>query len=406
MADGRLSPSAKQGKGARVKICLVSPYDWAVPGGVNSHIAHLSEQFLLRGHDVRIVAPTSAPEEGALLDYFIPIGKPIPIPTAGSVARITISPMGLADAVKQVLAAEQFDIVHVHEPFAPLLPLYFLRFSDAINVGTFHAAKDRGARLYSYGRTLLRRWFKRLQGRIAVSVPAQRLVSRYFPSDYVIIPNGIDLAHFATPRLPFPAYGDDKLNILFVGRPEKRKGLKYLLRAFVHVKREIPATRLIIVGAGRFDRYQEMVRDLSDDVYFHSYVSYADLPRFHHSAHIFCSPATGNESQGIALLEAMAAGLPVVASNIDGFASVVTHGIEAILVPPKDVEALADAVIFLLRNPALRAEMGRRGRQRVEDFRWERVAQQVLSYYERLIYEQRRTYFGAIRQRARAQRIG
>lgn len=388
-----------------MKIGLVSPYDWAVPGGVNAHIAHLTEQFLQHGHEVRIVAPSSAPEEGVLLDRFIAIGRPVSIPTSGSVARITISPVGLGEAVREVLAREQFDIVHVHEPLTPLLPIYFLRFSDAVNVGTFHAAKDHGNRLYSYGRALLRRWFRRLHGRIVVSVPAQRLISRYFAADYVMIPNGIDIARFAGPLSPWPEYQDGKLNILFVGRPEKRKGLKYLLRAFVRVKQELPQTRLLVVGAGRFDRYEQAMRDLVDDVDFHSYVSHADLPRFHRSAHLFCSPATGNESQGIALLEAMASGLPIVASNIEGFASVVTHGIEALLVPPKNPTALADAIIFLLRNPELRARMSQRGRQRAEDFRWERVAQQVLSYYERLLYDQRRSYFGLIQQRARALRV-
>jgi phosphatidylinositol alpha-mannosyltransferase len=371
-----------------VKIGLVSPYDWAVPGGVNSHIAHLAKQFIEWGHTVKIVAPTSSLEDGFLLDHLIPIGRPVPVPTAGAVARIAISPVGMAAMVKQVLESEQFDIVHIHEPLQPLLSVYFLRFSHAVNVGTYHAAKDGGSKWYSYSRPLIRRLSRRLHGRIAVSQPARRFVDRYVPADYVVIPNGIDIDHFSTPRPPLPQYDDGKLNILFVGRPEKRKGLKYLLRAFTRVKMEIPNTRLIVVGAGRFDRYERAVGSLVNDICFHSYVSYEELPRFHQSAHVFCSPATGNESQGIALLEAMAAGLPVVASNIDGFASVVTHGIEAILVPRKDAEAIADGLLFLLRNPELRAAMGQRARQRAADFRWERVAQQVLSYYERLLYEQ------------------
>ncbi len=371
-----------------MKIALVSPYDFAVPGGVNSHISHLARNFLDLGQEVRIVAPSSRRLDDDFGGNVIAIGRPVAVPAAGAVARIALS-LRLAPQVRRVLAAEGFDVVHIHEPFVPFLPVQFLRLSDATNVATFHAAKEGGGtRWYAYGRRVLRRWFRRLDGKIAVSMPAMRLVSRYFPGYFNIIPNGVDVAHFSREREPFPEYCDGKVNILFVGRPEKRKGLKYLLRAFVRVKEEMPEARLIVVGAGHFGRYrQSMERAGVSDIVFAGWASYDDLPRYHRTADIFCAPATGHESQGIVLLEAMAAGKPIVASNIEGYASVVTHGVEGLLVRPMDSESLAEALLQLARDQCLREEMSARAGQRAEQYSWERISQRVLTYYEGLQFE-------------------
>jgi len=373
-----------------MKIGLISPYDFAVPGGVNSHIQHLAENFESLGHEVRIVAPCSQPRSLSLSENVICIGRAIGVPASGSVARIALS-LRLAPRVKRVLASENFEVVHIHEPFVPFLPVQFLRLSEATNVATFHAAKEGGgSRWYAYGRRVLRRWFRNLDGKIAVSLPAMRLVSRYFPGYYNIIPNGVDVGHFSAPAEPLPQYCDGKLNILFVGRLEKRKGVANLLRAYVRVKQEMPETRLIIVGPEtRLKRgYERTVREAGlQDVVFAGYAPYEELPRYHRTAHVFCAPATGNESQGIVLLEAMAAGKPIVASNIEGYAGVLTHGVEGLLVLPNDTESLAEALLQLLRDPDLRQAMGERGRQRAPEFGWERISQRVLSYYERLRYE-------------------
>jgi phosphatidylinositol alpha-mannosyltransferase len=373
-----------------MKIGLISPYDFAVPGGVNSHIQHLAENFEHLGHEVRIVAPCSQPRSLSLGENVICIGRPIGVPASGSVARIALS-LRLAPQVRRVLAAEDFDVVHIHEPFVPFLPVQFLRFSETTNVATFHAAKEGGgSRWYAYGRRVLRRWFRNLDGKIAVSLVAMRLVSRYFPGYYNIIPNGVDVAHFSAPAEPLPRYCDGKLNILFVGRLEKRKGVANLLRAYVRVKEEMPETRLIIVGPEtRLKRgYERTVREAGlEDVVFAGYALYKELPRYHRTAHVFCAPATGNESQGIVLLEAMAAGKPIVGSNIEGYAGVLTHGVEGLLVLPNDTEGLAEALLQLLRDPDLRQAMGEQGRQRAPEFSWERISQRVLSYYERLRYE-------------------
>lgn len=370
-----------------MKIALVSPYDLAVPGGVNVHISHLAEHFRALDHTVRVYGPSSDDTALGSDPDMIPIGRPRPIHASGSIVRITLDPR-ISSRVRAELEQEQFDVVHVHEPLMPLLPIQFLRFSEAVNVGTFHAAKEGGNRLYQYSRRILRRYFRRLGGKIAVSPAAEALVLRYFPGYFNIIPNGITLSRF-TDQQPLPRFMDGKRNILFVGRMEKRKGLKYLLRAYTAVKREMPNCRLIVVGDGKlragFER--RMLAAGVEDVIFEGYVPDADLGRYYATADVFCAPNTGNESQGYVLLEAMAAGKPVVASNIEGFAGVITHGVEGSLVLPKDADALALALVHLLADPVARETMGRHARTRAEEFGWDRVAQRVLSYYERLLYE-------------------
>ncbi len=367
-----------------MKIALVSPYDWCVPSGVNNHIAQLAARFRGWGHQVIIFAPASD-RRAAQIDCVV-IGRPRKVRTSGSIQRITFA--WASTTVRTALEAGQFDVVHLHEPLMPLLPYHFLRYSEAANVGTFHAAKDGGSRIYEYTTPITRRWFRKLDGKIAVSPAAAGLVGRYFSGYFNIIPNGIEYEHFASPCEPLPEFNDGRCNVLFVGRPEKRKGLKYLLRAYIRIREQAPDTRLIVVGAGDFGRYERLMEG-AGDVVFRSNVPYAELPRYHASAHVFCSPATGNESQGIALLEAMAAGVPVVASNIEGFAGVITHGTDGLLVKPKDDDALATAILSLLGDPDRREELGRRGQRQAANYSWDNVARRVLSYYERLLYERK-----------------
>jgi len=289
--------------------------------------------------------------------------------------------------VDRVLAREAFEVIHLHEPFVPLLPFQVLRRSKVLTVATFHAAKDQGRQWYAYFRPAISHWWPRIQGKIAVSPAALRLVERYFDDHYEIIPNGVNYEQFATPMPPFPEFKDGKLNMLFLGRLEKRKGLPYLLQAYAQVKARLPEVRLIIVGPDggmRAGAEAFVRREGLTDVVFTGYVSNGDLPRYYRTADIFCAPNTGNESFGIILLEAMAAGTPVVASNIEGFAYVVTHEKEGLLVPPRDAAALADALVQLLTDADCRREMGRGGQEKARQFSWDRVSQQVLALYQRV----------------------
>ncbi len=365
-----------------MRIAMVSPYDWCVEGGVKSHIKHLAEYFRAWGHEVTVFAPASAPEK--VRDQVVVMGKPWSMRVSGSVARITFA--WKSPEVKRVFQEYQFDIVHLHEPLMPLLPYHFLRYSKAANVGTFHAAKEGGNRFYGYTTPLTRRWFRKLDGKIAVSPAAVSLVSRYFAGYFNIIPNGIDYEHFAAPCEPMEEFMDGKHNILFVGRPEKRKGLKYLLRAYLRIREQIPNTRLIVVGAGDFSRYQRLFASF-EDVVFRPNVPYADLPRYYRTATVFCCPNTGNESQGYVLLEALAAGAAVVASNIEGFAGVMTHEEEGLLVKPRDAVSIAAAISQLIKNPKLRKQLSTKGTALAQHYSWDNVAHRVLSYYERLLYE-------------------
>lgn len=371
-----------------MKIGLVSPYDFAYPGGVASHISSLERYFTRMGHEVKVIAPASRPIPD-FGDRFIAIGKPYPIPGSDSIIRIPIS-LRLGPTIKEVLARENFNIIHLHEPLMPMLCSAVLRFSNTVNVGTFHACEGKPG--YNVGRPIstwmIRRRVRKLHGRIAVSQPARDFHARHIPGHYEIIPNGIDLERFTTDVSPFEEYRDGKLNILFVGRLEFRKGVNYLLKAYLRIKSEFPDSRLLIVGPGtrlrkRYERWVEQNR--LEDVIFIGYVSSDDLLRYYQTADIFCAPATSRESFGIVLLEAMAMGKPIVATNISGYASVATDGEDSLLVPPQNDLEMARALGTLLSDENLRTEMGARGRQKAERYSWEHVAERVLDYYGRVL---------------------
>lgn len=373
-----------------MKIALVSPYDFAYPGGVVNHISCLEHHFTRMGHEVKVIAPASK-AVSSLGDKLIPVGKPRPVPASGSIARITISPW-LSSSIKAILDRERFDICHLHEPLMPMVCTTVLRLSPTPNIGTFHAS---GARpWYNFGtpvgKFFLKKWFHKLDGKIAVSRPAMEYAQKHFPGDYTIIPNGVDSEHFSPSVLPIDEFGDGKLNILFVGRLEKRKGLNYLLEAYKQVKQEISNSRLIIVGPGTRLRHKyerKVMQSGLKDVVFIGYATYHDLPRYYKTADIVCSPATGRESFGIVLLEAMAAGKPIIASNIEGYNSVLTHGAEGLLVPPKNVGKLTQALTSLMTDESLRQQMGAKGRLKAVEYNWEHIAQKILNYYHGVLSE-------------------
>lgn len=365
-----------------MKIAMVSPYDFTWPGGVTAHVAQLARALGKVGHQVWVLAPHSPSRESQGAEVFIPLGRSVPLPTGGSIARVSLS-WWLYPKVRDLLRREAFDIIHLHEPMAPILPLCVLEVSKAVNVGTFHASYSH-QRLYRLTHPIIKRWHQRLDGSIAVSPAAYRYVSKAFPGDYKIIPNGIDVDHFARSGGPWPQYQDEKTNILFVGRLEKRKGLKYLLDAYSRLKWELPNIRLLVVGPGTPDRdcYRIIGARGLQDVVFVGPVSYDDLARYYATADIFCSPATGAESFGVVLLEAMAASKPIVASDIEGYSGTVTHGQQALLFPRRDADGLARALALLVDNPELAHRLGQRGHEIVQRYRWEVIASQVEDYYE------------------------
>ena len=363
-----------------IKIALVSAFDYATHGGVNDHIRRLAAQFETWGHHVRVIAPCS--DIRRVTDSnFIPMGRSVPVPSNGSIARVSLS-VWLQPRIKRLLHDEAFDIIHLHEPFAGFVPLSVLSVSETVNIATFHSY--RSSRFYRIGGARITMpFFRRIHGLIATSRPARDFINRHFAGDYEVIPNGVQVDDFANGVAPFPHLRDGMTNLLFVGRLERRKGLRHLLGAYSMLKWDWPNLRLLVVGPGKPDEdsYRIMSERNLRDVVFVGAVSEEDKARYYRSADIYCSPATGRESFGIVLLEAMAAGKPIVASSIEGYSSVITHRVEGLLVAPRNEAALASAIGELLADSRLRSTLSANGHRRAEGFRWERVAKRVMDHY-------------------------
>ena len=378
--------ATKSNSAKPLKVGIVSPYDFAYPGGVTSHVTSLERHLRALGHQTVIIAPSSKSADSLGKRNLITLGRPVPIPSNGSIARITVS-LRLSKSIKAILEQERFDVVHIHEPLVPALPVTFLRLSDGpALVGTFHTyAKPR--RWYPASQLILRgrleRWASRLDARIAVSEPARGFVNRYLPADYTVIPNGVDVDRFGGRAVSPSHLLDGMFNILFVGRMEARKGFSHLLRAYAQLKWQLPESRLIVVSPDKVNK--EGARVIAErglkDIHMAGNVSDEELAGYYRVADVFCSPATGAESQGIVLLEAMAAGAPVAASRIPGYQSVITDGVDGVLVDPKDETGFSDALMSLLRDKPLRERLARAGREKVERYRWERVTAEIVDVY-------------------------
>ena len=363
---------------------MVSPYDFTWPGGVTMHVSQLARELGRSGHEVQVLAPHSPSRECQDADLLVPLGRSVPLPSGGSIAASPLS-WWLARRIRALLQREQYD-VSTSTSHGPHPSLTVLNTPTRSRWHLSIAFKQR-QHLYKMTRPVIKRWRSRLHGSIAVSSAAMRYVNGTFPGDYEIIPNGIDVDHFSQRAEPWPQYQDGKTNIIFVGRLEKRKGLRYLLEAYGRLKWDNPNIRLLVVGPGNPDKdsYHVLGSQNLQDVEFLGRVPYDDLPRYYASADIFCSPATGGESFGIVLLEAMAAGRPVVASDIEGYRGVMQDGEQGLLFHNKNVESLAHQLQTLIRDPESRGAMGQRGRAAAEGYRWEVVASRVEQYYQECI---------------------
>lgn len=371
-----------------MKIALVTPYDYPYPGGVTEHIMQLDREFRRRGHETRIIAASTQDRDSLEGNVIKVSGAVAAVPFGGSMARVTISP-NVYNRVKKILKEEKFDIVHAHEPAVPMLCVAVLRHSHAVNVGTFHAYRETN-RLQEVAKPLISRVYNRLDGRIFVSNAVREYITLNFPGDYRVIPNGIDFNRFASPDIrPIEKYDDGRPNILFVGRFEKRKGFRHLIRAYPYIKEALPDARLLVVGAFNDEEKAPFIRYARAHklrgIHFIGFVSREALPRYYRTAQLFCAPSTGFESFGIVLLEAMAAGLPTVASDIAGYRLVLTDSEQGRLVPPCDPEAIARAAVALLRDPATCARMAARGRETAANYDWTHIADHVLEYYHDLL---------------------
>ena len=362
-----------------MKIGLVCPYIYPEAGGVAQHVRFLYENLRLRGHDVRVITASHGPQRPAEGDI-IRLGVGFSVPINASVGTLTFSPRYLGQ-IRTMLEHERFDVLHFHEPFVPFLSLFLLRESTSVNVATFHAFAGFSPS-YEFGSRALRGYASRLHGRIAVSAAARHFADRFFPGDYRVIPNGVDVGRFAD-AVPIARWQDGTPNVLFVGRHEPRKGLLDLLKAHRILRKTGTVSRLLVVGSGpqeREARRYVATRGLQG-VEFLGRVSDDEKAQLFRTADVYASPATGGESFGIVLLESMAAGTPIVCSDIHGYKGVVRRGREGLLVPRRNPRQLAVAIDRLLRDDALRAQMGAAGQARAEDFSWPRVTARVDDYY-------------------------
>lgn len=361
-----------------MRIGMVCPYSFDVPGGVQAHVLQLAEVLRARGHEVSVLAPASP--DVSLPDYVVSAGKSVAIPYNGSVARLQFSPAAHRK-VKKWLAKGDFDVLHLHEPNAPSLSMLALNIAEGPIVATFHTSTTKSLTL-SVVQGLLRPMHEKIIGRIAVSDLARRWQMEALGSDAVEIPNGVDVAAFAT-AAPLPGYPRPGRTVLFLGRyDEPRKGMAVLLGALPALVEKFADVEVLIVGRGDEDELRRSAGRLAGHLRFLGQVDDAEKASALRSADVYCAPNTGGESFGIVLAEAMAAGTAVVASDLDAFRRVLRDGQAGRLVPVDDHAALAAALIEVLEDDALRAGYVAAGAEAVRRFDWPVVADQIVRVYE------------------------
>lgn len=362
-----------------MRVALVCPYDLRVPGGVQAHVGDLAAGLRREGEEVVVLGPGADVLPGGQ-----DLGSTVRVPVNESVAPVALSPQAAWRTVA-FLRALGPDLVHVHEPGVPVVSAAAVLWPPAPVVGTFHAwsARDRAYRLT---RPVTRRLFVRLDAALAVSPAAQAFHAAALGvprSALRVVPNGVEVDAYAR-AAPDPAWDDDTRRILFLGRLEPRKGLVHLLRAFTRLKIDRPDLELVVAGEGpERQRCERLLPSrLRADVTFLGYVVDEDKRRLLRSCDVLAAPSLGGESFGMVLVEALAAGLPVVASDIPGYRTVITDGRDGRLVPPGDAEALAGAIDALLANPSLASALVEEGRRTVRAYDWSVVVRELRSVYQ------------------------
>ncbi|MBW1604170.1 glycosyltransferase family 4 protein [Streptomyces sp. JJ66] len=360
-----------------MRIGIVCPYAWDVPGGVQFHIRDCAEHLIRLGHKVSVLAP--ADDETPLPPYVVSAGRALPVPYNGSVARLSFGVLSAA-RVRRWLADGDFDVLHVHEPAAPSLTLLACWAARGPIVATFHTSNPRSrAMIAAY--PILQPALEKISARIAVSEYARRTLVEHLGGDAVVIPNGVDVGFFADAEPKAEWQGE---TIGFIGRiDEPRKGLPVLMRALPSILERRPHTRLLVAGRGdEQEAVAGLPAHLRDRVEFLGMVSDEDKARLLRSVDVYVAPNTGGESFGIILVEAMSAGAPVLASDLDAFVQVLGGGTAGEVFPGGDADALAEAAVRLLADAARRTELRELAAAHVRRFDWGTVAADILAVYE------------------------
>jgi phosphatidylinositol alpha-mannosyltransferase len=357
-----------------VRIALVCPYAWDDSGGVQTHVRELGERLRARGHAVLGLAPVRS---AVAQDWVRAIGRPVDLTYNRSNVPIDPRPWSAAPVARHLRAFAP-DVVHVHEPFAPSTALWALLAAKAPVVATFHSGAE-PARLYDVAGPVLRHLARRLAARIAVSEAAADVARRRLGGRFEVVPNAVDVERFEAASAADLGPGT---KLLFVGRLDERKGFRAAVDAFGRLASDRPDLRLVAAGEGPERAAAERLpSDVRERITFLGAVPNEDLPPIHAACDVFVAPNAGGESFGIVLVEAMAAGLPVVASDIPGFTEVVRDGVDGSLVPPRDPAALAEAVARVLDDPALADRLAMAARERARTFSWAAVLPRIEAVY-------------------------
>ncbi len=362
-----------------MRVGLVCPYDWDVPGGVKAHVKDLAEELIELGHEVSVLAPLE--DDVPCEPYVVPGGRSVAVKYNGSVARLNFG-VSATQRVRRWIREGDFDVLHVHEPAAPSLSVIACWVANGPVVGTFHSSNPR-SRIMSAGYSLLQTALEKLSARIAVSEAARRTLVEHLGGDAVLIPNGVSCRTFehGEPLLGYPVAGG---SLMFIGRiDEPRKGLQVLLEALPAIVSAYPDLRVLVAGPGDV----EDVRDdldpvMRDRIDFLGLVSDVDKVRAFHSVDVYVAPNTGGESFGIVLLEAMASGTPVLASDLDAFSRVLDEGRAGVLFANEDPADLAAKAVAMLGDRAGLDALRTSGRERAAVYDWGRVAREVVDVYE------------------------
>ncbi|MEV4549910.1 glycosyltransferase family 4 protein [Nonomuraea wenchangensis] len=362
-----------------MKVGIVCPYSWDMPGGVKQHIDDLTQALAAQGHDVSVIAPAADDDE--LPPYVTGAGRAVPVPYNGSVARMSFGFLSAA-RVRRWVRTGEFDVLHIHEPLIPSLGVLACWAAKGPIVATFHASFSR-SRAIAVAEPLLRSALEKLTGRIAVSDAARKSLVEQFGGDAVLIPNGVTVDRYARAE-PLEGWGPDGRTIGFLGRmDEERKGLPILLEAFAALAADRPEVKLLIAGPGdEKDVYERLPARFHDRVTVLGMVSEADKIRAYHSVDVFCAPNTRGESFGIVLAEAMASGATVLASDIPAFRKVLGDGQAGALFANGDPASLAREAGALLDAPERRAKLAEEALVAVRKYDWSTVARDVVRVYE------------------------
>lgn len=367
-----------------LKLGIVTEYYYPLLGGISEHVHNTAVRLRKKGHTVKIITSNlKGGQNGATSPDVIRVGRSASILSNGSIARVTIG-KHLVSELKHILDRERFDLLHIHSPLVPTLPLLALRKAKCPTVGTFHTYFDRSLWYSLLKNTVQEKLIDKLDGQIAVSRSCIDALSPFFKIDARIIPNGVDISEFS-PYIPkLPQFDDGKKNLLFLGRLDPRNGFPLMMKAFEIIKSRFCEIRLIIVGGGPLRHYYSRLvpEHLKGDTHLVGPML-EERNRYYATSDIFCSPVE-KASFGVTLLEAMASGKPVVAIENPGYRELL-GGQEGVLVPPRDPAAFAEAVTELLHNPGRGKEMGMEGRRKALLYSWDKVTDVIDGFYEEIL---------------------